>query len=186
MYLSPTDQARLDVFTVASLARELLRRGLRLNAPEATALVCDEMHLAARAGAGYDETLVAGRRAVRREQLLDGVPDLVDEIRLEVLFEEGSRLLVLHRPWSGPGGSRVEGAPVTLNGERPRRRLAVTNTSTRVVRVSSHYPFWRTNRRLEFDRAAAHGFRLDVPAGVSVRWTPGQTREVDLVALGTK
>nr|WP_245645311.1 urease subunit beta [Pseudonocardia acaciae] len=80
----------------------------------------------------------------------------------------------------------MEGAPVTLNGERPRRRLAVTNTSTRVVRVSSHYPFWRTNRRLEFDRAAAHGFRLDVPAGVSVRWTPGQTREVDLVALGTK
>jgi urease subunit beta len=49
--------------------------------------------------------------------------------------------------------------------------------------VSSHYPFWRVNSRLEFDRGAAEGYRLDIPAGASIRWAPGQVREVDLVAL---
>ncbi|HKI29637.1 MAG TPA: urease subunit beta [Actinomycetota bacterium] len=74
---------------------------------------------------------------------------------------------------------RIELAP-----GRDRIRLGVTNASARVVRVSSHYPFWRTNRRLEFDREAARGFRLDVPAGSSVRFAPGETREVTLVRYG--
>jgi urease subunit beta len=63
-----------------------------------------------------------------------------------------------------------------------RRSITVTNRSERPVRVSSHYPFSRVNARLEFDREAARRFRLDVPAGSSVRWGPGQTREVGLVA----
>ena len=70
---------------------------------------------------------------------------------------------------------------IALAPDRGRIRLAVTNTSSRVIRVSSHYPFWRTNRRLEFDRAAAHGSRLDVPAGASVRFAPGETKDVVLV-----
>jgi urease beta subunit len=67
---------------------------------------------------------------------------------------------------------------------RDRIRLEVTNTSTRVVRISSHYPFWRTNRLLRFDREAARSFRLDVPAGSSIRFAPGETREVALVRYG--
>jgi urease beta subunit len=67
---------------------------------------------------------------------------------------------------------------------RERRSLTVTNASSRVVRVSSHYPFWRTNARLEFDREAARGFRLDIPAGASVRFRPGETVEVALVRYG--
>lgn len=70
---------------------------------------------------------------------------------------------------------------IALAPGRWRIRLTVTNTSSRVIRVSSHYPFWRTNRRLEFDRAAAHGSRLDVPAGASVRFAPGETKDVALV-----
>lgn len=53
---------------------------------------------------------------------------------------------------------------IELAAGRPRRRLTVTNTSSRIIRVSSHYPFWRTNPRLAFDRHAARGYRLDVPA----------------------
>lgn len=71
-----------------------------------------------------------------------------------------------------------------LSPGRERILLAVTNTSSRVIRVSSHYPFWRTNARLSFDRSAAHGFRLDVPAGTSVRFGPGESREVTLVRYG--
>jgi urease beta subunit len=74
---------------------------------------------------------------------------------------------------------RIELAP-----GRDRIRLEVANASTRIVRVSSHYPFWRANRRLEFDREAARGFRLDVPAGSSVRFAPGETRAVTLVKYG--
>jgi urease beta subunit len=74
---------------------------------------------------------------------------------------------------------RIELAP-----RRDRITVEVTNTSARIVRVSSHYPFWRTNRRLRFDREAARGFRLDVPAGSSIRFAPGETREVTLVRYG--
>jgi urease beta subunit len=74
---------------------------------------------------------------------------------------------------------RIEFAP-----RQKRIRLAVMNTSSRVVRVSSHYPFWRTNPRLAFDRDAARGFRLDVPAGTSVRFGPGEAKDVALVQYG--
>ena len=99
MYLTPTEEDRLRIFTTAELARRTRSRGLALNAPEATALVCDEMHMAARGGASFEEVLEAGRRAVRADQLMSGVPELVDEIRLEVLLDEGTRLVVLRRPW---------------------------------------------------------------------------------------
>jgi urease subunit gamma/beta len=99
MYLTPSEEERLRIFTAAELARRALDRGLPLNAPEATALVCDEMHLAARAGSSFEEVVRAGRRALRADQLLPGVADLLEEIRLEVLLDEGTRLVVLRRPW---------------------------------------------------------------------------------------
>jgi urease gamma subunit len=99
MYLNPIEEDRLRIFAAAELARRTLARGLELNAPEATALICDEMHLAARSGASFDEVLEAGRRAVQADQLLHGVAEMIDEIRLEVLLDEGSRLVVLRRPW---------------------------------------------------------------------------------------
>jgi urease beta subunit len=74
--------------------------------------------------------------------------------------------------------------PIELAPSRERIRLMVTSTSSRVIRISSHYPFWRVNGRLEFDRDAARGFRLDVPAGRSVRFAPGETKEVTLVRYG--
>ncbi len=189
MDLGPTEEERLRIFAAAELARRALGAGLRLNAPEAVALICDEMHMAARAGGTFDDVLEAGRRTLAREQVLDGVPDLLAEIRLEVLLEDGSRLVVLRDALGppapdGPGAVVPGEAAVELAPGRPRIRLSVTNTSARPVRVSSHYPFWRANPRLAFDRDAVRGYRLDVPAGVSVRWGPGETREVDLVAYG--
>ncbi len=74
--------------------------------------------------------------------------------------------------------------PIELSPGRERFTLAVTSTSTRSIRVSSHYPFARVNHRLSFDREAARGFRLDIPAGASISWMPGETKEVVLVAFG--
>jgi urease subunit gamma/beta len=99
MYLTPGEDDRLRIFAAAELARRTLDRGLGLNAPEAIALICDEMHLAARAGASFQEVVDAGRRALRPDQLLAGVAELLEEIRVEVLLDEGSRLVVLRRPW---------------------------------------------------------------------------------------
>jgi urease subunit gamma/beta len=99
MYLNPTEEDRLRIFAAAELARRTLERGLLLNAPEATALICDEMHMAARSGATFDAVVEAGRRAVAADRLVDGVAELIEEIRLEVLLDEGSRLVVLRRPW---------------------------------------------------------------------------------------
>jgi urease beta subunit len=83
-----------------------------------------------------------------------------------------------------PGEIRVGTGEIELAAGRERRRLTVENRSRRVVRVSSHYPFERVNPRLAFDRESARGFRLDIAAGETARWAPGETREVDLVRYG--
>jgi len=187
--LNPTEQDRLLVFTAAQLARDTLGRGLALNAPEAIALVCDEMHLAARGGATYEGVVAAGHEVAGRTPVLEGVTSIVREIRVEVLLEEGTRLIVLREPLGaagpdGPGAVRFATGDVELVPERERRRLTVRNAGRRPVRVSSHFPFWQANPSLEFDRDAARGFRLDLPAGDSLRWAPGEEREVELVAYG--
>jgi urease subunit gamma/beta len=187
--LNPTEQDRLLVFTAAQLARETLARGLPLNAPEVIALVCDEMHLAARAGATFDEVVAAGRAVAERAPVLDGVASIAPEIRVEVLLEEGTRLIVLRQPFGtategGPGAVRFAPGDVALVPDRERRRVRIRNAGRRSIRVSSHFPLWQANPSLEFDREAARGFRLDLPAGDSLRWAPGEEREVDLVAYG--
>jgi urease beta subunit len=77
----------------------------------------------------------------------------------------------------------AEGA-IPLNAGRPTAEVSVTNTSDHTIFISSHFPFFEVNRRLVFDRARAWGMHLDVPAGDSVRWRPGETRTVRLVAYG--
>ena len=71
---------------------------------------------------------------------------------------------------------------ITLNAGRDTVTLTVANTGDRPVQVGSHYHFFETNAALAFDRDKARGFRLDIPAGTAVRFEPGQTREVTLVA----
>ncbi|HLS56680.1 MAG TPA: urease subunit beta [Zeimonas sp.] len=82
-----------------------------------------------------------------------------------------------------PGEILVADGEIELNAGRPTLTLSVTNTGDRPVQVGSHYHFAETNAALAFDRAAARGFRLDVAAGTAVRFEPGQSRTVTLVAL---
>jgi urease subunit gamma/beta len=96
--LTPTESDRLTVFVAAELARRRQARGLRLNHPEAVALITDTMHEAARDGASYDEVMAAGARALTTDQVLDGVPALVGTLKVECLFDDGMRVLHLERP----------------------------------------------------------------------------------------
>ncbi|MDQ6721421.1 MAG: urease subunit beta [Candidatus Dormibacteraeota bacterium] len=190
MKLGPTEQARLLVFQIAELARRQRSRGLRLNAPEAIAIACDEMHMAARAGGTFGEVVAAGMASIAPEQLLDGVAALIAEIRVEVLMNEGTRLIVLRGLGAtdataavDPGATVVVDGVLTLNDGLSSFVLEVLNDSDHQIRVSSHFPFDRVNRRLRFDREAARGSRLDIPAGDTVRWAPGERRTVRLVRV---
>jgi urease subunit gamma/beta len=190
MRLTSWEEERLLIFTAAELARRHRAAGLALNQPEAVAIICDAMLEAARAGGTLAEVEAAGRTAVAPGDVLDGVAALVSDVRLEVLLGDGTRLVVLRDPLGASGGPADPGAIVAA--DRPATgpvaaeaiTLAVTSTSRRVVRVSSHYPFELVNQRLVFDRDAARGRRLDLPAGATERWAPGETREVRLVPIG--
>jgi len=219
MRLTPWEEERLLIFTAAELARRHRTAGLALNAPETIALICDAMFEAARAGGSYGDVEVAGRAAVAPDAVMPGVRELVDMVSLEVLLDDGTRLVVLLDPLGrdgdpppddGPGairpaadtgladddnglatGPATDGAdhdPPVRDGlgapQRETLELTVRSDSTRAVRVTSHYPFDRVNRRLVFDREAARGHRLDLPAGESERWAPGETRTVRLVRFG--
>ena len=82
-----------------------------------------------------------------------------------------------------PGEMETADGEIELNVGRPTITLVVTNTGDRPVQVGSHYHFAETNAALDFDRTAARGFRLDIAAGTAVRFEPGQSRTVTLVAL---
>ncbi len=83
-----------------------------------------------------------------------------------------------------PGEVKTADGEIELNENRPTLRLTVANTGDRPIQVGSHYHFHETNPALSFDRAAARGFRLNIPAGTAVRFEPGQSRDVELVAYG--
>ncbi len=82
-----------------------------------------------------------------------------------------------------PGEIICAAGALALNEGRATVRLSVANTGDRPIQVGSHYHFYETNAALGFDREAARGFRLNIPAGTAVRFEPGQSREVELVAL---
>jgi urease gamma subunit len=113
MRLTPREQDLLLVFVAAELARRRRTAGLKLNHPEAVAIICDAMLEAARAGSSYAEVEEAGRSAVSVDEVLEGVPALLDEVRLEVLLGDGTRLIVLLDPL---GDSSSVTAPESSKG----------------------------------------------------------------------
>ena len=174
MRLTPTERDRLLIFTAAELARSRRARGLRLNVPEATALIADTVCEAARDGRRLAEAIEAGRNVLTAEDVLPGVPDVVTTLQVEAVFDDGTRLCVVDDPFRG-AGYEPPVAPV---------RLPVCNTSAVPITVTSHFHFFEANPRLAFDRSAAYGMRLAVPAGSSVRFDQGATVEVGLLPIG--
>ena len=187
MRLTPTERDRLLLFGAAELARARRARGLRLNVPEATALIADTVCEAARDGARLAEAIERARAALGPDDVLPGVADVVTEVHVEAVFDDGSRLAVVSDPIAGGSGPGPPGA-VQARPEHPQpqtaERLTVTNTATVPVSVTSHFHFFEANPRLDFDRGRAYGMRLAVPAGSSVRFGPGQSAEVGLVPIG--
>lgn len=193
MRLTPTERDRLLLFGAAELARARRARGLKLNVPEATALIADTVCEAARDGRRLAQAIEAARGVLGPDDVLPGVADVVTEVHVEAVFDDGSRLAVVGDPiGAGPASGRADAAPApgaVLPGPAdpapaPEAVLTVRNTATVPISVTSHFHFFEVNPRLAFDRAAAYGMRLCVPAGSSVRFDPGGSEEVGLVPIG--
>jgi len=213
MRLSPREVDKLLLHNAGFLAQKRLARGLRLNHPEAIALIATQILELIRDGRRVAELMDVGRRILGRRQVMEGVGEMIHEVQVEGTFPDGTKLVTVHDPISGDDGdlelalygsflpvpplSRFAAAtePAVIPGERfilpgkitlyaGRRELtlAVVNRGDRPIQVGSHYPFAETNRALEFDRAAALEMHLDIPAGAAVRFEPGESKTVRLVA----
>ena len=204
MQLTPTERDRLLLFTAAQLARTRRARGLRLNVPEATALVADTAAEVARDGGRLADAIAAGRAVLTTADVLPGVPEIVGSVQVEAMFDDGTRLIVI------PGPFGAASVPVTDAGDEPLEQptaqpypgeilvsdrpldpvpptvatVTVVNTADVPISVTSHFHFFEVNHRLRFDRELAYGRRLAVPAGSAVRFDPGSSVEVDLAEIG--
>jgi urease subunit gamma/beta len=193
MHLSPKEVDRLHLFLAAELARRRRSRGLRLNYPEARALIADEICEGARDGKSVAELMGFGASILTTDDVMPGVAKLVGMLQVEAMFRDGQKLVTIHDP-IGPGKEPVDGvepgeyqladAEVTLNEGRRSANVTVRNLGDRPVQVGSHYHFFEVNQELEFDRRQAFGMRLDIPAGTAVRFEPGDELEVELVEFG--
>lgn len=195
MLLTPTEQERLTIFTAAELARKHRHLGIKLSHPEAVAYICDELLYGARLGHSLAELMARGSTLLTTDDVMAGVAEMLEVLNVEAMFPDGAKMITVHQPIR-PGAKAVDaGAPrageiiaadgaIELNAGRRRVMLRVTNTGDRPVQVGSHYHFFEANAALAFDRAAAFGMRLDVPAGASARFEPGDAKDVTLVELG--
>ena len=176
------------VLAPAMVARRRLERGVRLNYPEAIALITDFVVEGARDGRSVAELMQAGAHVLSADQVMPGVAEMIHDVQVEATFPDGTKLVTVHEPIRGgshavvPGEIITEPGDIVMNSGRESITLTVANTGDRPIQVGSHYHFAETNAALSFDREKAHGMRLDIPAGTAVRFEPGQTRDVQLVA----
>lgn len=231
MHLSPRELDKLTLHQAGSLAQKRLARGLKLNHPEAVALIATVLLELIRDGRCVSELMNLGRRLLGRNQVMPGVPEMIYDVQVEGTFPDGSKLVTVHHPIADadgdlalalhgsflpvpelarfanapaaapltpvsgstetgfptiPGGSLIVEGEIELNAGRPTAELLVTNLGDRPIQVGSHYHFIETNAALQFDRSQAYGMRLDIPGGSAVRFEPGESKTVRLVAIAGK
>jgi len=189
MNLTPREKDKLLVAMAANVARRRLERGVKLNHPEAVALIADFVVEGARDGRTVADLMEAGAHVVLADQVMSGIAEMIHDVQVEATFPDGTKLVTIHNPIRGaardftPGEFLTREGGLAMNEGRPTVSLSVSNAGDRPIQVGSHYHFAETNPALKFDRDLTRGMRLDIPAGTAVRFEPGQTREVRLVAF---
>ena len=143
----------------------------------------------ARKGVPAAELMQYGTKLLTADDVMDGVPEMIHEIQIESTMPDGTKLVTVHNPIKGngklrPGEFIVEEGTIVLNEGTESIELTVSNTRDRPVQTGSHFHFFEVNKALDFDRKAAYGMRLDIPAGTAVRFEPGETKTVRLIPIG--
>lgn len=185
MELTPSELDRLLIFNVAQLAQSRRARGLKLNKPEAVALISHAVIEAARDGASHSAALSAGLAAVSDSELLPGVGPLLTGIAVEAVFSDGRRLVVVDFESADddvPGKvTRLEPIAHTTNADSVS--LVVVNESDIQISVTTHMHFFEVNPKLRFDRVTSYGRHLYIPAGEHVDFPPGVEVSVNLIPI---
>ena len=192
MNLTPREKDKLLIAMAATVARRRLERGVKLNHPEAIALIVDFVVEGARDGRSVADLMEAGAHVLSADQVMDGIAEMIHDVQVEATFPDGTKLVTVHHPIRGAHGKLTPGevlaAPgdIVMNEGRKTVTLKVANSGDRPIQVGSHYHFFETNPALKFERKKARGMRLDIVAGTAIRFEPGQSRDVRLVALAGK
>jgi len=187
--LTPREKDKLLIAMAAQVARNRLARGVKLNHPEAIALITDFVVEGARDGRSVAELMQAGANVLTADQVMPGIAEMIPDIQVEATFPDGTKLVTVHHPIRGAASADVPGTVTTVPGEivfnagADRTVIEVANTGDRPIQVGSHYHFFEVNPGLVFEREKARGRRLDIAPGTAVRFEPGSTREVVLVPL---
>jgi urease subunit gamma/beta len=194
LLLTPTEMERLTIFTAAELARKRRAKGLKLNHPEAVALISDEILEGAREGRSVADLMGFGSTLLTTADVMPGVATMIPILQVEGVFPDGTKLVTVHEPIRPalateesalePGAILAGEGEIELNSGRPRVEISVVNSGDRPIQIGSHYHFFETNKALDFDREKALGMRLDIPAGTAVRFEPGQSKVVVLTTFG--
>jgi urease subunit gamma/beta len=195
LLLTPTEMERLTIYVAAELARKHKAKGLPLNHPEAVAYIVDEILEGAREGRSVAALIAWGSTLLTADDVMPGVAHLMPMIQVEGTFPDGTKLVTVHDPIRPgkrahaidelvPGEIITDDGDIELNAGRRKTTLKVVNTGDRPIQIGSHYHFFETNKALDFDREKAFGMHLDVPAGTSVRFAPGESKEIALTEFG--
>lgn len=195
MRLTPREHEKLMIVVAGDLARRRRERGVKLNQPEAIALITCEIIEGARDGRTVADLMSYGTTILNENDVMDGVSSLIDTIQVEATFPDGTKLVTVHQPIrAAEGSTNTNGArpgelilndeDIIINEGRETVTVQVKNLGDRPVQVGSHFHFAEVNDALQFDREKTVGFRLDIPAGTASRFEPGDMREVQLVAFG--
>ena len=213
MRLSPKEIEKLMLHNAGFLAQKRYARGLALNYTESMALIAAQLLEFIRDGRSVADLMDLGKQFLGIADVLPGVAEMIHDVQVEGTFPDGTKLVTVHHPicrengdeslalyGSGltrkrveglanpsiaahPGETFVEPGEIVLNEGRETVSIAVTNMGDRPVQVGSHYPFFETNPELDFDREASYGMRLNIPAGTAIRFEPGESKQVELVAI---
>lgn len=184
MRLLPQEQDRLLLFLAAELARARRARGLKLNQAEATAIIADGICELARDGLRYDAVVAGAYAILGEDDVLDGVRALVRRIEVEAVFRDGRHLVVVEDPLGGAPPVAPEREPDIAWLDGAVARITVVNEGAVLIGVTSHIHVFETNPMLNFDRTAAWGMRLAVPARTKVFFGPDEPTEVALIPIG--
>ncbi|WP_399088746.1 urease subunit gamma [Streptomyces sp. BBFR2] len=209
MHLTQHEQERLMMYLAAEVAEKRRARGVRLNYTEVMALLIVHVLEGARDGRTVADLMSSGRKVLSREEVMEGIPEMIENVQVEATFPDGTKLVTIHDPFPEPGkgeepavwpgktdfspleGDRVvefnveSGDAAAKGGSTvPHKiKIMVKNEADRPVQVGSHFHFAEANAKLTFSRHAAWGYRLNVPSGSSVRFEPGFEEEVELVRI---
>ncbi len=188
MLLTNTEQEKLMIYTAGKLAQDRKSRGLKLNYPEAVAIISSFILEGARDGRSVAELMVSATHLLDEDDVMEGVASLIEMVQTEATFDDGTKLVTVHNPIPfkkyeiTPGEYIIDDGEIELNEDSEVVVVEVENRGDRPVQVGSHYHFFEINSAIYFEREKAYGMRLNIPAGTSVRFEPGSIKEVNLVA----